>query len=107
LGRVVRRAWALLLAGWALLLLGTWAAAPPWDRVAQDREFAALPESVPSRQAEALFAKAFPDDRLASNVVLVVHRTRGGSGDLDKALRFIEDVLEPGLRQIAASEGGL
>jgi RND superfamily putative drug exporter len=74
LGQIVRRAWPLLLAGWGLLLLGTWYAAPPWDQVAQDREFAFLPEDSPSRRAEKVFAKAFPEDRLASNVVLVLHR---------------------------------
>ena len=31
LGQFVRRAWAFILIGWALLLLGAWMAAPPWD----------------------------------------------------------------------------
>src|SRR5262245_53311444 len=106
LGQLVHRAWALLLAGWALLLLGTWAAAPPWGAVAQAQEFAFLPQSAPSRQAGAMFARAFPDDWLTSNVVLVVQRDSGSAG-LDREKRFIEDVLEPGLRRIAAAAGGL
>src|SRR5262249_30250385 len=75
--------------------------------VAQDREFAFLPADAPSRRAEDIFAKAFPDDKVASNVVLILHRASSEGTQLDKDLRFIEDTLEPGLRQIAASEGGL
>jgi RND superfamily putative drug exporter len=107
LGQVVRRAWPLLLAGWAALLIVSRLAAPPWDEVAQDREFAFLPDASPSRQAEALFARAFPDDKLASNIVLVLHRTGHGPQDRERNLRFIADVLEPGLRRLADEEGGL
>jgi putative drug exporter of the RND superfamily len=116
LGRVVRRAWPLLLAGWALVLLGTWYFAPPWSKVAQDQELAGLPADVPSREAEKLYAEAFPQDKSASNVVVVLHRPGdvgriGNPPDapdsLKDDLQFIEDVLEPGLRQIAEAEGGL
>jgi putative drug exporter of the RND superfamily len=107
LGQVVRRGWFLLLAGWALLFAATWYSAPPWDEVAQAREFAFLPADAPSRQAEQVFAKAFPEDRSASNIVLVLHRTGGGREQLRGDLKFIGDVLEPGLRQIAEDEGGL
>src|SRR5262245_43760619 len=102
LGLLIRRAWALLLAGWAALLVATRLAAPPWDEVAQDREFAFLPEDAPSRRAEEIFAKAFPDDRLASNIVLVVYRSEERGGGLDRDLKFIEEVLESGLQKIAA-----
>jgi RND superfamily putative drug exporter len=74
LGQLVRRGWPLLLGGWAVFLGATWLAAPPWDEVAQDQEFAFLPPDSPSRRAEEGFAKVFPDDRSASNVVLVLHR---------------------------------
>ncbi len=106
-GRWVRRAWPLFLAVWGLLLLGTWLAAPPWDEVAQDKEFAFLPANSPSRVAEEFFARAFPEDRLASNIVLVMHRPGGESGHLDADRQFISDVLEPSLHQIAEAEGGL
>jgi RND superfamily putative drug exporter len=96
-----------MLAGWVLALAVCWAAAPPWNDVAQDREFAFLPAEVQSRKAEDIYAKAFPDDQLASNVVLVLHRASSEGTQLDKDLKFIEETLEPGLRQIAASEGGL
>src|SRR5262245_26227645 len=98
LGQLVRRAWAPLLAGWVVLLVGSWLYAPRWDEVTQDRELAFLPADAPSRRAEEVYAKAFPDDRLASNVVLVLHRTGDAREDLGRDLRFIEDALEPGLR---------
>src|SRR5690349_5685532 len=107
LGRLVSRAWFLLLAGWILAVVVTRLAAPPWAEVAQDKEFEFLPEDAPSRRSAEVFARAFPDDHLASNVVLVVHRAGGEPGGLDRDLKFIEDVLEPGLRAVAASEGGL
>ncbi len=107
LGRLVCRLWFLLLAAWVALLVGTRLAAPPWQQVAQDKEFAFLPEDAPSRVGEAMFAKAFPDDHLTSNIVLVLHRGDAAPGGLDRDVQFIEDTLEPGLRQIAEAEGGL
>jgi putative drug exporter of the RND superfamily len=107
LGYLVCRAWFVLLAGWALLLLAGRLAAPPWDEVAQDKEFAFLPDDARSRRAEAIFAKAFPDDRLASNIVLVLYRTSSAPGGLDEDFKFIDNVIEPGLRQIADADGGL
>src|SRR5437660_12356723 len=100
LGQLVRRGWFLLLAGWAALFFATWHFAPPWDKVAQDKEFAFLPPDAPSRQAEEMFARAFPEDHSSTNIVLVLHRTGGGQEQLRGELKFIGDVLEPGLRQI-------
>jgi putative drug exporter of the RND superfamily len=107
LGHFVRKTWILVLAAWGLLLLGTWLAAPPWDQVAQDREFAFLPANAPSRQAGELYSKAFPQEDLSSNIVLVLHRSRTPPNSFADDLKFIEDALEPGLREIAESEGGL
>jgi uncharacterized membrane protein YdfJ with MMPL/SSD domain len=107
LGTFVRRSWALLLALWGVLLLGTWLAAPRWDEVALDREFAFLPATAPSRRAAAVYDKAFPDDKLTSNIVLVLHRPAGEEDRLAKDRTFIDDVIEPALRQIADADGGL
>src|ERR1700722_7578012 len=107
IGWMVRRAWLLLLAGWIVLLFASRHAAPPWEEVARDREFAFLPADAPSRQAAEIYAKGFPEDKHTSNVVLVLHRADEGKLALEKDLKFTEDVLEPGLRQIAAAEGGL
>ena len=43
--------------------------AASWDIVAEDKEFAFLPAGAPSRIAEDVYAKAFPDDRVASLMV--------------------------------------
>jgi RND superfamily putative drug exporter len=81
--------------------------APPWDQVIQDKEFAFLPADAPTRRSEAEFKKAFPEEHIGSNAVLVLHREVQRQEDLDRDKKFIEDVLEPGLRQIAKEEGGL
>ncbi len=107
LDRVIRRGWPWLLAAWVLFLLATWYAAPPWDEVAHDREYAFLPANAPSRVAEEELAKAFPTNRPGSNVVLVLHRAGNEKSHFEADRGFVNDVLEPGLRQIAESEGGL
>src|SRR5262249_41785460 len=107
LGQLVSRGWFVFLGAWLLLLMATRLAAPSWREVAQDKEFAFLPADAPSRQSEAIFARAFPDDRLASNVVLVLHRDRTSPEQFTQDLKFVSDILEPGLRQIAEAEGGL
>lgn len=104
LGKTVARAWPVLLAGWVAVFALVVIVAPPWNDVAEDREFGFLPESVPSRRGEALLQKAFPKELLGSNVVLVVHRE---DRELDKKDKdFIDDVLKPGLMRIAKAEGG-
>jgi RND superfamily putative drug exporter len=107
LGRLVCWAWAPLIVAWAVLLLGTHLVAPPFNEVAQDREFAFLPADMPSRQAEEVFHKAFPDEQSSSNIVLVLSRDSAAPADRQRDLKFIDDVLESGLFQIAEDEGGL
>jgi putative drug exporter of the RND superfamily len=107
LGKTVSRIWPLLLVAWIAALVGTKLAAPPWNQVAQDKEFAFLPDDAPSRQAEKLLHQAFPDDKAQSNIVLVGHHDAGGPVGLDTDKKFIDDVLEPALRRIADEEGGL
>jgi RND superfamily putative drug exporter len=107
LGRLVRNARLSILAAWVLLLVGTHYAAPAWSDIAKDQEFAFLPDDAPSRLADDVFAKAFPDDRTGSNIVLVLSRPAGGQGHTAADRKFIDDVVEPGLRSIADSEGGL
>jgi putative drug exporter of the RND superfamily len=107
LGNWVSRYWFVVLPAWLLTLGICWWVAPPWTEVAQDREFAFLPANVPSRTAEDMYDKAFPDDHLASNIVLVLHRSQLDKSALSGDLKFIEDTLEPGLREIANADGGL
>src|SRR5207237_5301030 len=72
-----------------------------------DEEFALLPADSPSRRAAEVLSKAFPEDQTSSSIVLVLNRGETKSGQLDRDLKFIEDVVEPGLRQIAKADGGL
>jgi RND superfamily putative drug exporter len=107
LGQLVCRFWPLILLGWGALLLSSWLAAPSGEEFAQDKEFSFLPENAPSRRAAQVYATAFPDEQSASNIVLVLHRAASDAAQRERDLAFIENVLEPGLRQIAAAEGGL
>jgi RND superfamily putative drug exporter len=107
LGRFVQRFSVFVLLGWLALFVVCWRFAPPWQEVARDQEFAFLPPSAPSRQADAMYQKAFPDDRLASNIVLVLYRTEGGPDALKSDLSFIDDVLQPALVKVTDDEGGL
>src|SRR5438132_8989220 len=106
LGRFVSRYWWMFLGVWLVVLAALWWAAPPWQEVAQDLEFAFLPADVPSRKSEALLAKAFPDQRVVSNIVVIVERGNEQQGPPDREKKFIEDVLEPGLREVVARHGG-
>jgi len=104
LGQGVRRGWLLLLAAWVVLVVMTRLLAPPWEEIAQDREFAFLPASVPSRVAVPHFTDAFPN-RYTSNVVLVLHRPgEREKNHLATDLKFNEDSLRPGLLKIAESD---
>src|SRR5689334_9395327 len=107
LGRAVSRFWPLFLGAWLLLLVGSYLLAPPWDEVAQDREFAFLPPDAPSRVSQEVFGRAFPDQHANSAIVVVLYRGNDQPADVPRDKQFIQDVLEPELRQIAEAEGGL
>ena len=103
LGKLVSRMWPLLLVAWLLVLGGLKWAAPPWQTVARDGEFAFLPKNSPSLAAEELFQKAWGVP-LASNVVIVVRRESAPAGLLDTDKAFINDVLREKLEKIADEE---
>jgi RND superfamily putative drug exporter len=107
LGSFVSRTGPYFLIAWIAIAVGTRWVAPSWDQVIQDREFAFLPADAPTRRSEAEFQKAFPEEQVGSNVVLVLHCEVDSQEQLERDKKFIEDVLEPGLRQIAKEEGGL
>lgn len=107
LGRTVSRFWYLILAIWIAAVAVAYWAAPPWDRIAQDREFAFLPPSAPSLVSDAKLRTAFPDQNAASNIVLVVHRSANEAAQVNADKKWIEDVLEPALRQMAQHHGWL
>jgi RND superfamily putative drug exporter len=107
LGNFVSRRWLMLLIGWSAAFVVFWWVAPPWSQLAEDVQFGLLPENVPSRAGEAFFKKAFPLEQIGSNVVLLIERDQTHTGPPDREKKFVEQVLEPGLRQIADLEGGL
>src|SRR6266542_678415 len=67
LGIAIARFWPILLIGWLALFAILSVTAPSWDQVAQDREFGFLPDNAPTRQGQALFRRAFSEERQVSN----------------------------------------
>jgi putative drug exporter of the RND superfamily len=108
LGHFVSRNWAVLLTGWIVSLALLWWVAPKWDTVLYDGEFHYLPDRFPSRQAETLFTKAFSNNLLGSNIVLVARRDHAGDGLLDEDKTYIDETLAPRLSKALglASEKG-
>src|SRR5262245_15035311 len=104
LGKIVARLWPLALAAWIVLLAGTWLDAPAWDDVTLGGDVNFLPEDALSRRGEELFKQAFPEEYFASSVVVIAFREGGALGDADK--KFIDQVLTPALKKLAAQETG-
>jgi RND superfamily putative drug exporter len=109
LGNIVIRYWKLTLVFWIFLAivansvmagwinrLGLFAVkVPGWSEIAEDGEFAFLPKDMPSLKAEDLFRRAFPSERLASNIVIVMQHPSSGIDDADRD--FISKTLVPRL----------
>lgn len=104
IGGLVSRQWPWFIAAWLAVLMLSRSLAPAWDDIAQDQEFGFLPADMPSRTGEKMFQKAFPDDRLASTIVVVV---RDPAGNIERGRQFIADIVEPRLRHIAQAHGGI
>jgi RND superfamily putative drug exporter len=119
LGNRVVRHWRLSLAVWLVLAvcangiltgwlnkLGLFAVQiPGWQDIAEDGEFAFLPKDMPSIQAENLFRKAFPNDHLASSVVIVVRHRSTQIDDNDR--NFISTLLTPRLEAMQAEPNSI
>jgi RND superfamily putative drug exporter len=104
LGNLISRTWPLWLIAWVALFVAAWWTAPRFSDIAVDEEYAFLPPDMPSRQAEEVFQKAFPDNLEDSNIVLVISRDQ----PLQPADRqFIDKELRTGILKIAQDEGGL
>ncbi|MCA9061915.1 MAG: MMPL family transporter [Planctomycetaceae bacterium] len=103
LGDLAARRSPVVVVAWLILLVISIVAAPRWEDVVQNGEFAFLPDDAPSRIAERGFHEAFPDDPLASSVVLVVRRETPGpeqSGLLKEDKEFISQKLVPELHRL-------
>ena len=100
LGELAAHKAVLILLGWtALLSVCIWAA-PELSSVAQNGEFAFLPEDSPSRVAEAKFKDAFPDDSHSSNLALIVRR-ESPEGLLPDDYAFLSKIVVPELHRLA------
>lgn len=116
--RVVRY-WKLSLGLWLVLaicangVLNGWlnnlrlfpAVIPHWGEIVDDGEEAFLPPSMPTRRAEQIFRKAFPEDRLASSAVLILHRPDKPLTDQDRS--FVEQTLTPRLLALQTDSGSI
>ena len=119
LGNRVVHHWRLSLAVWLVLavsangILTGWinklgilpVKVPGWQDIAEDGEFAFLPKTMPSILAEDLFSKAFPNDHLASSVVIVIRHRSTQIDDNDRA--FIEKKLTPRLEEIQREDNSI
>ena len=100
LGRTVSRHPLAVVAGWLALLGAMLFAAPPWESVVEEGQFEFLPRSAPSRQAERLLNRAWPDRRADSSLVILIRRT-GEEAQLGEPDRdFIRETFVPSLESI-------
>ena len=82
--RGISQHWVWVLVAWIILAIGFKLAAPKWDDITHDGDFAYLPPSMTSVRGEELMKEAFPDLTAKSNVVLVVARPDSRLSDDDK-----------------------
>lgn len=92
LGTIVARRWTLVLLGWVALVIAVRLAAPRWDDVTRDGDFAYLPERMESVQGQRLLEAAFPDLLTKSQAIFVVARNDGPLEAADYAIadRLVE-----------------
>ncbi|TWU13782.1 putative membrane protein YdgH [Symmachiella macrocystis] len=100
LGKLISGRWKTVFIGWLIFFAFIQWVSPKWKEVALDGEFDHLPKEMDSIQGEKRFAAAFPDDLLASSIVIVVRREKGELNDNDMA--FIEEELRTRLETILA-----
>lgn len=90
-GHFIVRNWPIWFAGWISVVLISAAIAPDRDSVIKTGEFSFMPESSPSRLAEALHAKAFPQEAHASTLAVIVRRADAGQKLTDADFNFVDD----------------
>ncbi|QDU46959.1 Putative membrane protein YdgH [Symmachiella dynata] len=100
LGKLISGRWKTVFIGWLIFFAFIQWVSPHWKEVALDGEFDHLPKEMDSIQGEKRFAEAFPDDLLASSIVVIVRRENGELNDNDMA--FIEEELRTRLETILA-----
>ncbi len=101
LGDITAKHATAIILIWLGVLISTQLAAPRLHEVVQNGEFAFLPEDAPSRIATEGFREAFPNDMLASTMVLLARRTSGSDGLLESDYAFLRHRVIPELHRIA------
>ncbi len=84
LGQFVVKHWRLVILLWLVAAVLARVAAPRWDDVAQDGDFAYLPAQMKSVVGERLLREAFPHNRSKSQIVLIVAREGGELTGVDR-----------------------
>lgn len=100
LGDITAKHAFLILVSWVGLLAFCLSTAPKWQDVVQNGEFAFLPEDSPSRIATEGFREAFPNDLLASTLVLLVRR-ESDEGLMPSDYEFLSARVIPEIHRIA------
>jgi len=74
LGRFVAQQWFWVILFWVMLAIGARWAAPAWDSITHDGDFAYMPAQMPSVRGEAWLKEAFPNHRAKSQIVIIAAR---------------------------------
>ena len=77
LASFVTRHWLFVMLFWFALAIGINFVAPAWDEVTHDGDLAYMPARMTSVRGEQLLARAFPDNKSKSQVVMVLERPDG------------------------------
>ncbi len=75
LAHFVTRHWMLVIVLWLIAVLGVRLAAPRWESITHDGDFAYLPPQMPSVVGEQWMTEAFPWQRGRSQVVIAIARS--------------------------------
>ena len=75
LAHLVTRRWLLVVLLWLVAVVGVRVAAPRWESITDDGDFAYLPANMPSVIGEYWMTEAFPRQRGRSQVVVAIARS--------------------------------
>ncbi len=80
----ITKYWPAVLLGWLAIGVALQWIAPRWDSVAKDGDFAYMPANMPSLQGQAYLDAGFPENRVKSQVAIVLARPQSElhEGDL-------------------------
>ena len=77
LGNLVSQHWIIVILFWIVVVICVRVAAPRWEDITHDGDFAYLPSNRPSVIGERLLAEAFPHNQSKSQIVVMAVRENG------------------------------